>query len=98
MNGLTKYLIKELSPEVAMHLSQWKGNWISLNGIAELSFESSHYLRQWKGKQLELMGLDQQRMQYKPRVLTLLSQWEKSGGKLYIPPKLRQEIKKLDTL
>jgi hypothetical protein len=90
--------IKELSPEVAKHLSQWKGNWISLNGIAELSFESSHYLRQWKGKQLELMGLDQQQMQYKPRVLTLLSQWEKSGGKLYIPEKLRQEIKKLDTL
>jgi hypothetical protein len=90
--------IKELSPEVAKHLSQWKGDWISLNGIAELSFESSHYLRQWKGKQLELMGLDQKQMKYKLRVLTLLSQWEKSGGKLYIPEKLRQVIKKLDAL
>jgi hypothetical protein len=90
--------IKELAPEVAKHLSRWQGNWISLNGIAELSFESSHYLRQWKGKQLELMGLDPQQMQYNPRVLTLLSQWEKSGGKLYIPEKLRHEIKKLKTL
>ena len=90
--------IKDLTPEVAKHLSQWKGNWLSLNGIAELSFESSHYLRQWEGKQLELMGLDQRHMQFKPRVLALLSQWEKSGGKLYISEKLRQEIKKLDKL
>jgi hypothetical protein len=90
--------IKDLTPEVAKHLSQWKGNWLSLNGIAELSFESSHYLRQWEGKQLELMGLDQRHMQFKPRVLALLSQWEKSGGKLYISEKMRQEIKKLDTL
>ena len=90
--------IKDLPPEVAKHLSQWKGNWLSLNGLSELSFESSHYLRQWEGKQLELMGLDLSQMQVRPRVLALLSQWEKSGGKLYISEKLRQEIKKLETL
>ena len=85
--------VKKLSPEAAKHLFQWQGNWISLNGISEISSELLRYLPQWQGKQLELMGLKYKKSKGEQSGLKYLAKWEKLGGKLYIPVKIRKVIK-----
>jgi chemotaxis protein histidine kinase CheA len=86
--------VKELSPESAKHLFQWQGNWISLNGLSKISSGILNHLPQWQGKQLELMGLKYKGSKSEQAGLRSLAKWEKSGGKLYIPVKIRNVIKK----
>ena len=80
LNGLT-----DLPPEMAEYLFQWNGDWLSLNGVKHLSFESSIFLTGWKGRTLELMGLSPESMELEALVLKHLAQWQRSGGKLFVP-------------
>ena len=81
LNGLTR-----LAPETAQQLFAWPGDWISLNGISELTADAARYLPAWRGRKLELMSLR------KTNGIEYLAQWEASGGKLFIPAGIRQEI------
>jgi hypothetical protein len=81
LNGFTR-----LAPETALHLFAWSGNWISLNGIGELTADAARYLPAWRGRKLELMSLQ------KTNGIEYLAQWEASGGKLFVPAGIRQEI------
>ena len=81
LNGLTR-----LAPETAQHLFAWPGDWISLNGIGELTADAARYLPAWRGRKLELMSLR------KTNGIEYLAQWEASGGKLFVPVGIRQEI------
>ena len=81
LNGLTR-----LAPETAQYLLAWRGDWISLNGIGELTADAARYLPAWRGRKLELMSLR------KTNGIEYLAQWEASGGKLFIPAGIRQEI------
>jgi hypothetical protein len=81
LNGLTR-----LAPETAQHLFAWPGDWISLNGIGELTADAARYLPVWRGRKLELMSLR------KTNGIEYLAQWEASGGKLFVPDGIRQEI------
>jgi hypothetical protein len=81
LNGVTR-----LSPELASRLFAWPGEWMSLNGLSEVTDEAAHYLAKWKGRQLELMGLR------KSTGVEFLAQWEASGGKLFVPADIRQQI------
>ncbi|MDO8941925.1 MAG: hypothetical protein Q7U75_02010, partial [Desulfobacterales bacterium] len=81
LNGFTR-----LAPETAQHLFAWPGDWISLNGIGELTADAARYLPAWRGKKLELMSLR------KTNGIEYLAQWEASGGKLFVPAGIRQEI------
>jgi len=85
LNGLT-----DLPPETAEHLFQWNGDWLSLNGVKHLNVESSIYLTGWKGRTLELMGLSPESMESETVALKHLSQWQRSGGKLFVPEKIRR--------
>ena len=81
LNGFTR-----LAPETAQHLFAWPGDWISLNGIGELTADAARYLPAWRGRKLELMSLQ------KTNGIEYLAQWEASGGKLFVPAGIRQEI------
>jgi hypothetical protein len=81
LNGFTR-----LAPETAQHLFAWSGDWISLNGIIELTADTARYLPAWRGRKLELMSLQ------KTNGIEYLAQWEASGGRLFVPPGIRQEI------
>jgi hypothetical protein len=81
LNGFTR-----LAPETARHLFAWPGDWISLNGIVELTAEAARHLPAWRGRKLELMSLR------KTNGIEYLAQWEASGGKLFVPAGIRQEI------
>ncbi|MGA8242109.1 MAG: hypothetical protein WB818_16165, partial [Desulfobacterales bacterium] len=85
LNGLT-----DLPPETAEYLLQWNGDWLSLNGVKHLSFESSIFLTGWKGRTLELMGLSTESMESEALVLKHLAQWQRSGGKLFVPEGIRR--------
>jgi hypothetical protein len=85
LNGLT-----DLPPETAEYLFQWNGDWLSLNGVKHLSFESSIFLTGWKGRTLELMGLSPELMELEALVLKHLAQWQRSGGKLFVPERIRR--------
>ncbi len=87
LNGL-----KALSPRVAHYLFQWGGNWISLNGLSEFPSEIGEALLNWEGKQLELMGLQYTGDSPARIGLAYLARWEQSGGKLFVPPGLREKI------
>jgi hypothetical protein len=85
LNGLT-----DLPRETAEYLFQWKGDWLSLNGVTHLSFESSIFLTGWKGRTLELMGLSPESMESEALALRHLAQWQRSGGKLFVPEGIRR--------
>ena len=85
LNGLT-----DLPPETAQYLFQWNGDWLSLNGVKHLSFESSIFLTGWRGRTLELMGLSPESMELEALVLKHLAQWQRSGGKLFVPERIRR--------
>ena len=87
LNGLT-----DLPPETAEYLFRWNGDWLSLNGVKHLSFESSIFLTGWKGRTLELMGLSPESMELEALALKHLAQWQRSGGKLFVPERIRQLI------
>ena len=84
--------VKELSPPAAKQLFQWEGEWISLNGLSAFSPELAKYLGQWKGKQLELMGLGFSKDQHNKIALKYMAEWEKAGGKLFVPESIRTMI------
>jgi hypothetical protein len=86
---------KTLSSEVAAYLFSWEGNWISLNGLTTFSEEIGEKLLNWKGLQLELMGLQVKANGSDQSGLKYLAQWEKSGGKLYVPHEIRQKLDQL---
>jgi hypothetical protein len=81
LNGFTR-----LAPETAQHLFAWSGDWISLNGIGELTADAARYLPAWRGRKLELISLQ------KTNGIEYLAQWEASGGRLFVPAGIRQEI------
>jgi hypothetical protein len=78
--------VTRLAPETAQQLFAWPGDWISLNGIGELTADAVRYLPAWRGKKLELMSLR------KTNGIEYLAQWEASGGKLFAPAGIQQEI------
>jgi hypothetical protein len=84
--------VKMLSPSAAKHLFQWEGEWISLNGLSAFPPELAQYLGQWKGKQLELMGLASNADHYDKKALEYMAEWEKAGGKLFVPDSIRTMI------
>jgi hypothetical protein len=90
LNGVTA-----LSPTVANYLFQWNGEWISLNGVSEFTPELAEHLMQWQGKQLELMGLDETNKLPDKATLTYFVQWENGGGKLFVPPNIRNLMNQL---
>ena len=87
LNGL-----RVLSPRAAHYLFQWEGKWISLNGLTEFPAEIGEALLQWKGAQLELMGLRSFEGFPGKIGIEYLAQWEKFGGKLFVPENIRKEI------
>jgi hypothetical protein len=86
---------KVISPRVANYLFQWDGGWISLNGLTEFSPEIGEILLQWQGKQLELMGLRYSNSSFANIGIEYLVEWERSGGKLFVPEELREKIDEL---
>ena len=86
---------RELPPEVARHLFSWDGDWISLNGLKDFPPQIGEMLLSWQGRQLELMGLVYHPDQIERIGLQQLSDWEKSGGKLFVPERIRTEISNL---
>lgn len=87
MNG-----IRVLSPRVAHYLFQWDGHWISLNGLAEFPAEIGEALLRWQGRQLELMGLLDSADVHAQIGIEYLAEWERSGGKLFVPENIRKKI------
>jgi hypothetical protein len=85
-NWLCLNRLTRLAPEPAKYLLEWRGDWISLNGIGELTADAARYLPAWHGRKLELMSLR------KTNGIEHLAQWEASGGKLFVPAGIRQEI------
>jgi hypothetical protein len=86
---------KALSPRVANYLFQWDGGWISLNGLTEFPAEVGQMLLQWQGKQLELMGLRYTNSSFDNIGIEYLVQWERLGGKLFVPQEVRAKIDEL---
>jgi hypothetical protein len=84
--------VRILSPSAAHYLFQWEGEWISLNGLSAFPPELGKYLGQWKGKQLELMGLSFNKDQHDKIAFKYLAEWEKAGGKLFVPDSIRKVI------
>ena len=91
MNG-----IRALSPRVAHYLFQWDGHWISLNGLTEFPAELGEALLKWQGRQLELMGLLDTADSRAQIGIEYLAEWERSGGKLFVPENLRKKIDALN--
>ena len=87
MNG-----IRALSPRVAHYLFQWDGNLISLNGLTEFPPEIGETLLKWGGDHLELMGLHDSAESHVRISIEHLAQWERSGGKLFVPANLREKL------
>jgi len=87
--------IKTLSPAAAQYLFKWKGDWISLNSLTEFPPELAKYLLKWEGQQLELMGLKSDKKETHQKTLKYLALWETTGGKLFVPDQIRQEMKSL---
>jgi hypothetical protein len=87
---------RALSANVASYLFQWQGDWISLNGLSEFPAEIAKILLQWEGKQLELMGLRYNDNSRAKIGIEYLAQWERSGGKLFVPEKVREKINALN--
>ncbi|MBT8332474.1 MAG: hypothetical protein KJP06_09125, partial [Deltaproteobacteria bacterium] len=87
--------VKELSPSAAEYLFKWKGSWISLNSLQAFPPELAQYLLKWEGQQLELMGLNLNKNEEDQKTLKYLALWETTGGKLYVPDKIRKEIESL---
>jgi len=87
--------VKELSPSAAEYLFKWKGSWISLNSLRAFPPELAQYLLKWEGQQLELMGLNLNKKEEDQKTLKYLALWETTGGKLYVPDKIRKEIESL---
>ena len=87
--------VHALSPSVAQYLFQWQGEWISLNGLSEFPPDRAKYLVQWEGKQLELMGLQDNIQKTDRQTLTYLAEWEKAGGKLFVPQHIRNLMDQL---
>ena len=87
--------VKNLSPAAAQYLFKWKGDWISLNSLNEFPPELAMYLLKWEGQQLELMGLKSNKNETHQKTLKYLALWETTGGKLFVPGKIRQEMKRL---
>jgi len=86
---------KALSPRVANYLFQWDGGWISLNGLTEFPSDIGEILLQWQGKQLELMGLRYTDSSFANIGIEHLVQWERSGGKLFVPEEVRKKMDEL---
>jgi hypothetical protein len=86
---------KALSPRVANYLFQWDGDWISLNGLTEFPSEIGEILLQWQGKQLELMGLRYTNSSFANIGIEYLVQWERAGGKLFVPQGVREKMEEL---
>jgi hypothetical protein len=91
LNGL-----RVLSPRAAHYLFHWNGNWISLNGLTEFPPEIGRALLQWKGTQLELMGLQYSVDTPEKIGIEFLAQWERFGGKLFVPDDVRKKIDALN--
>ena len=91
LNGL-----RVLSPRAAHYLFHWNGNWISLNGLTEFPPEIGRALLQWKGTQLELMGLQYSGDTPEKIGIEFLAQWERFGGKLFVPDDVRKKIDALN--
>jgi hypothetical protein len=87
--------IKALSPRVAHYLFQWNGHIMSLNGLTEFPSEIGEKLLKWDGRQLELMGLQDAAETHERIGIEHLAEWERSGGKLFVPPKIREKINAL---
>ncbi len=87
LNGL-----RVLSPRAAHYLFQWQGSWISLNGLTEFPAEIAQTLLQWHGTQLELMGLRYIEDSPEKIGIEFLAQWERFGGKLFVPDNVRKKI------
>ena len=86
---------RELSPDVARHLFRWDGDWISLNGLEAFPPQIGEMLLSWQGRQLELMGLVYNQEKMDRIGLQQLFDWEKSGGKLFVPENIRVEMDRL---
>ena len=86
---------RELSPDVARHIFKWDGDWISLNGLEAFPPQIGEMLLSWKGRQLELMGLTGHAKRGNLIGLQQLADWEKSGGKLFVPENIRAEMDRL---
>ncbi len=84
--------VEILSPSAAENLFRWNGEWLSLNGLSEFPPELAKYLIQWKGKQLELMGLTLNENRNDKIALKYMAEWEKAGGKLFVPDSIRKMI------
>ena len=80
---------------MANYLFQWDGSWISLNGLTEFPPEIGEILLQWQGKQLELMGLRYSNSSFANIGIEYLVEWERSGGKLFVPEELREKMDEL---
>jgi hypothetical protein len=87
---------RALSPRVATHLFEWEGRWISLNGLTDFPPEIGTLLLQWGGNQLELMGLRYTNDSAGEIGIKYLAQWERSGGKLYVPKTIRKKIDEIN--
>jgi hypothetical protein len=87
--------VKDLSEPAAQYLFKWKGSWLSLNSLKKFPAELAHYLLKWEGQQLELMGLDHSGDKAEQKSLKFLALWETTGGKLFVPEKIRQKMKSL---
>ncbi|MGD8991420.1 MAG: hypothetical protein PVI00_08205 [Desulfobacterales bacterium] len=87
MNG-----VRALSPRVAHYLFQWDGQLISLNGLTDFPAEIGEALLGWRGGQLELMGLLESADSRSRIGIEYLAEWERSGGKLFVPKNLRKKI------
>jgi hypothetical protein len=81
---------------VARHLFRWGGKWISLNGLEDFNPQLGELLLAWEGDQLELMGLVYKADQAEKIGLQQLFNWEKAGGKLFVPEPIRAEMAKLN--
>jgi hypothetical protein len=87
---------RALSPRVAAYLFQWEGRWISLNGLTDFPPEIGNQLLQWGGGQLELMGLRYTDGSAGKIGIKYLAQWERSGGKLFVPKTIRKKIDEIN--
>ena len=87
---------RAITPRVAAYLFTWKGHWISLNGLTDFPPEIGNLLLQWEGSQLELMGLRYTDSLAAKSGIKLLAQWERSGGRLFVPKTIRKKIDEIN--
>ena len=87
---------RAITPRVAAYLFAWEGHWISLNGLTDFPPEIGNLLLQWEGSQLELMGLRYTDSSAAKSGIKLLAQWERSGGRLFVPKTIRKKIDEIN--